>query len=131
MTELLSSNQRAPGELLRLMDDHFDAYMISAQTVNSLVREFVGEHKRLLASTAIVGELAALIPLSETVEATRTGATMIAWFKAHLRTADEPSAVHAHRWVKHDPALPLSNGVLHTHSCDGCDAMLVTPPVKP
>jgi hypothetical protein len=35
-------------------------------------------------ATAVLGELAAIIPLRETIAATRTGETMIQWFKERL-----------------------------------------------
>lgn len=41
-------------------------------------------------ASAIVGELAALIPLSETIEATQTGTAMIRWFKERLRSTPAP-----------------------------------------
>jgi hypothetical protein len=36
------------------------------------------------ASVAILAELVALVPISETIEVSRTGNTLIAWFKAAL-----------------------------------------------
>lgn len=47
--------------------------------------EAADEIEQLRAAAVLVGELAALIPLSETVEATRTAGTMVQWFKDHLK----------------------------------------------
>lgn len=74
------SNPTAEPLLKRLRDairyDHPDMQDI-AQAAIDLERGY--------RAIAIIGELAALIPLSETIEATRTGATMIQWFKEHLK----------------------------------------------
>lgn len=55
-------------------------------------------------ATVLVGELAALIPLKETITATRTGATMVQWFKEHLRLAPEMRDIARdaarYRWLR-------------------------------
>jgi hypothetical protein len=45
-------------------------------------------------ATVIVGELAALIPLDATIAATRTGTTMIRWFKDQFAERDRLHAGH-------------------------------------
>lgn len=52
------------------------------------------EIRRLEAATVILTEIAALVPLSETLAACKTGATLVQWFKANrARIKDAESII--------------------------------------
>lgn len=53
---------------------------------DTTVRQQAERIRHLEASTVILGEIAALVPLSETLAACKTGATLVDWLKAHLIT---------------------------------------------
>jgi hypothetical protein len=80
--------------------------LASSSIVGADLKWLLAEYDRLTRkhdhATAVVGELAALVPISETIEATRTGATMVQWFKEHLRPAHETSAL---RWSAGPPTV--------------------------
>lgn len=87
MRALLDSDlvAQAATEIERLTRDLETGFMQGAYARLKSLQEAESEVERLRASSAIVGELAALVPLSETIEATHTGASLIAWFKERLR----------------------------------------------
>lgn len=72
---------------LDVVHEYADTVASTVETENQLRADIARLTRERDQATLVVGELAALIPLSETIEATRTGATMVQWFKEHLRPA--------------------------------------------
>jgi len=76
-----------------LLPDRHDREIERLELVNARLRKSWKEDTEQLKrerdqAAAIVGELAALIPIPEAVAALQSGATMVAWFKKRL--SDQP-----------------------------------------
>lgn len=78
--ELKKLLHRADAERLRIIvsGHEYDVPIPVGRELEEL-RQYVG------ALSKIVSDLAALVPISETVAATRNGAAMAQWFKEHLK----------------------------------------------